>query len=1316
MKPALRTRLAIVAVLLLGAVSAQAQILDHLRALSFGRYPVGDPAITLTNGVGGEIEGPKDIAVADLDGDGKPDFAASNKDGSVTVYFGRGDGNFDPPLHLRTWAEVPADLHGTFVTNYVTNSCIYVLTNSWDDHGVLNTNWTTVCVPGPTNVTANVVSLSEGPAGLRGLALGDFTGDGLRDIAVASPGESRIYLFVNHGGRGFDPAITIPAWIGVRDLAAGDFDGDGRVDFVAAGTTNGLAQYRSLGGGAFEVVTQLPFLGVPALTADFPQPAFYLKTFRPPAATRDELLMGRAQGGEVRVLAANAAGLLEVQNVLSNVTAHALDVGPLLHPILGGIPDLVSVNHGDDLLEIRAGIDGAGRFATNAALSINIPGRAHGVAVADLDGDGWNDLVIVLQGFDKVRVARNNQGTFETLSELPVGAGPRELAVGDFNGDGRSDAVVLNRFSQDASVLLAHPSAFGFGSLDQIYPSDGEVVSLQVYDFNGDGHDDVVQLHRAAGELSVRLARADGSLSEPVFYGLGTKPSDARSVDLNHDHVLDILAVDLQGFVTARLGKGDGTFGPEIRTSLQEYADGSWGGGKLFSLTTGDFDGDGNVDLAAGYLDCRIGLFKGNGDGTFVHTHTHFLGYETHGLATGDFDGDGDIDLVATPWDGSLIVVNNPGNLLTGTNLDRSFVTSPLPNSGAWTVVVTDYNHDGDLDLLVDGSNGYTLYLGGPGLTFTPASSLISKDQITPTVSPVTGDFNQDGLQDIIAACVGHNCVSVSLGKPGGGFREPFLIPVPSSRLLATGDLDGDGLPDLIGTGEVMWTALSSRAPGPGLPPRPVVIRATPARPFINEVLASNNSLPLDADAGRTSDFVEIFNGGATPLALVGWKLHLERANSEGDHITNEFRFPTNAIIDANGHLVLVCTERVRTPFHTGFVLPAEGASLGLIGPDGSEADRVNYPAQQSDRSYARFQDGVNGFVVTQTPTPGRANTDNGLVAPQVSLEGVDLARLAPDKPIRFFARAKDDVGIVNLSILWRRLDIPDPVTKRVILYDDGLHGDGDSQDGAFSGLLARGVPEGAEIQFYLECTDLSGQTDTSPSNPRFVTPGQTPLIHTMAVGVARPSLEISEIVAHNVDGLRDEFSNKPDWVEIRNCSAQPVPLAGVSLGPTFLGAGAQWVITNELTLSAGEPLVIFADGKPELGPLHAPFKLNRDGDRLVLMGSTANGARYLIDTVEFGPQSKDVAFARLGCNGPWVSNPPTPRAGNVAGAWRAQVQEDAFLLAFPTHAGFSYTVEFKDDLAGPAWTALPKTPGLGLEQTVTAPLGARRFFRVREE
>jgi hypothetical protein len=70
--------------------------------------------------------------------------------------------------------------------------------------------------------------------------------------------------------------------------------------------------------------------------------------------------------------------------------------------------------------------------------------------------------------------------------------------------------------------------------------------------------------------------------------------------------------------------------------------------------------------------------------------------------------------------------------------------------------------------LLVDGNMGYSLYLGGPGLGFTWATNIL-RQHVSPSVSPITADFNNDGWQDIAAACVGRSSVSFSLGHSGGG-------------------------------------------------------------------------------------------------------------------------------------------------------------------------------------------------------------------------------------------------------------------------------------------------------------------------------------------------------------------------------------------------------------------------------------------------------------------------------------------------------------------------------------------------------------------
>src|SRR5439155_4581258 len=138
----------------------------------------------------------------------KPDFVASNKDGSVTVRYGLGDGTFSEAQHLRTFTTAPTDAGTLYITNFYTNIvCTFAPTNVVTTNFSANppTPWTNTqwaCTGNITNVYTNLTAI-VGPEGLRGLALADFTGDGKIDIAVASPGESLIYLFINQGARHF---------------------------------------------------------------------------------------------------------------------------------------------------------------------------------------------------------------------------------------------------------------------------------------------------------------------------------------------------------------------------------------------------------------------------------------------------------------------------------------------------------------------------------------------------------------------------------------------------------------------------------------------------------------------------------------------------------------------------------------------------------------------------------------------------------------------------------------------------------------------------------------------------------------------------------------------------------------------------------------------------------------------------------------------------------------------------------------------------------------------------------------------------------
>jgi len=225
----------------------------------------------------------------------------------------------------------------------------------------------------------------------------------------------------------------------------------------------------------------------------------------------------------------------------------------------------------------------------------------------------------------------------------------------------------------------------------------------------------------------------------------------------------------------------------------------------LFGVATGDFNGDGKLDLAVirgPFLD----IFLGNGDGSFTLKETRPFPGGNEGILVvpGDFNGDGILDLLTEDsLTGDLYVLLGKGD---GTFRYPGLAVPPLPLDLNGYVIVDDLNGDGKLDL-VQGRRSLTdtqiaiLIGNGDGTFQSPVMYAV-----TPIAVPFTlavGDFNSDGLTDLVIASRGAvNQFSIALGKGDGTFlpQEAVSLPGGNEGPMIQGDFNSDGLLDFLST------------------------------------------------------------------------------------------------------------------------------------------------------------------------------------------------------------------------------------------------------------------------------------------------------------------------------------------------------------------------------------------------------------------------------------------------------------------------------------------------------------------------------------
>jgi hypothetical protein len=625
-----------------------------------------------------------------------------------------------------------------------------------------------------------------------GVGAADFNGDGRADLAVANQGDDTVSVMLTQPDGTFASKVDYPVGNTPFQVVTSDFNGDGIMDLAVANSAdNTVSLLVGVGDGTFASTTRFPVGKTPVAIAagDFDGDG------------KMDLAIANESDDTVSILLGTGKGAFTSQpTVPINGAPYYLLSGDVNNDgkadlfVLGGAPTSSSA-----LFLLTS--TGNGAFS-----GANIGGGSSvaNMALGDLNNDGNLDIAFANSSSDSVSILLGNgAGTFRSQSLFtvgPLGAPPQSVAVGDFNRDGNLDLAV----TQTYFIAVYNGNGDGtFGSpLLGGIPSFTIPLLLVPTDFNNDAQLDLAVVIPDYNVALIVLGNGDGTLASRTDISLPASGGLGGSVvaDFNNDRKPDLAIAQfneppqgsIQGFVTALLGNGDGTFQNPASTPSSDVG--------IAEMLSADFSGNGSADLASANVDANggIAVFLGGGNGMFGSPIDSFMGGVTPmnpgPMAAGDFNRDGKMDLIV----GSENTGNNSSPLYVLLSQgDGTFSANFLYNLAYGFVpdlAVADFNHDGFLDLAVTTQNEVLVFLGRGDGAFQAPVAYTNSNAFTNSVS--VGDFNGDVKPDIVVGTSG--AVLFYAGNGDGTFQPQVTTPTSLNMItLIAGDFNGDVFLDL---------------------------------------------------------------------------------------------------------------------------------------------------------------------------------------------------------------------------------------------------------------------------------------------------------------------------------------------------------------------------------------------------------------------------------------------------------------------------------------------------------------------------------------
>lgn len=705
--------------------------------------------------LGGGFNFPFSSTLADVDGDGDLDLIVANDvGGNVMVRLNNGSGDFTTPAPGSPYA-IAANTFGVVAGDVDNDGDIDIIaTASAVGARVLFNDGTGRFTIGPVYGGGTTVQVP---------ILGDIDNDGDLDLAMPNSGSNTITVRLNNGLGDFTtqaPGSPLAMGMIPRAISFGDIDGDGDLDLVSANNdilgvivrlNNGVGDFSTFGknspittgglrglalgdvdgDGDLDIAIPVNASATASILMNATQPRFvctancgpvtYTPNIVPQRNVNNALVTSllswqftepmtaataqvpTVMGGPIRIF----GGMTGQRSVnLGGAWAYtaATTTASFMssRPFLSGEEVMVSVTSAQSTSRInarpyvygfraRAG-SGPGVFVPQAQSPVASGTNPRDVALGDIDGDGDVDMLVASAGA-VARHLNNGIGNFSAATNIATIATPVAVALGDADNDGDIDIAVCG--GTQVSVLLNIGGMFTTMPGFPVSTAGANFLDVQWGDVDGDGDLDLVLANFAANQVNFGFNNIVAGTFILPMAGINTMgaPTTVRITDIDNDGDMDILAANNSGMVGMAVVQNNGfggfaLVGAPVATPSFAYG-----------ITSGDIDGDGDNDALLTLNSANtVAVVSNNGSGSYTLAGTFAAGTQPRYVQLGDVDGDGDLDMIVSNFGSHTATVR-----LNNGSGDFSVLATASPYALGLSpqgIALADLDGDGDVDIV----------------------------------------------------------------------------------------------------------------------------------------------------------------------------------------------------------------------------------------------------------------------------------------------------------------------------------------------------------------------------------------------------------------------------------------------------------------------------------------------------------------------------------------------------------------------------------------------------------------------------------------